>query len=183
MRRLPLSTAAPLGALLLIGSTACGDASPVDPGADALAPAMARHAARVETNQGLAALRAATAAYHRLEAAEADGFEALTPCLSNESGPGAMGYHYGNVEMIDEKLSVDAPELLVYAPHRDGGLRLVAVEWLIPTALVDSSDPPELLGHHFHEIAGTPFWGLHAWVWFHNPDGMFADFNPRVSCG
>jgi hypothetical protein len=23
---------------------------------------------------------------------------------------------------------------------------------------------------------------LHVWLWKHNPEGMFAQFNPRVSC-
>ena len=23
---------------------------------------------------------------------------------------------------------------------------------------------------------------LHAWLWQHNPAGMFEDFNPRVTC-
>jgi len=23
-------------------------------------------------------------------------------------------------------------------------------------------------------------WTLHAWIWYRNPDGVFADFNPRV---
>ncbi len=23
---------------------------------------------------------------------------------------------------------------------------------------------------------------MHAWVWKHNPSGMFADWNPNVSC-
>jgi hypothetical protein len=25
-------------------------------------------------------------------------------------------------------------------------------------------------------------WALHVWVWKHNPSGMFADWNPQVSC-
>jgi hypothetical protein len=30
---------------------------------------------------------------------------------------------------------------------------------------------------------GLPaFWELHAWVWRHNPNGLFDDWNPRVSC-
>ena len=30
---------------------------------------------------------------------------------------------------------------------------------------------------------GLPaFYELHAWIWEHNPRGMFEDWNPRVSC-
>ena len=25
-------------------------------------------------------------------------------------------------------------------------------------------------------------WGLHAWVWKENPSGMFANWNPNVTC-
>jgi hypothetical protein len=27
-----------------------------------------------------------------------------------------------------------------------------------------------------------PFYELHAWVWKHNPSGMFNDWNPLVTC-
>jgi len=27
-----------------------------------------------------------------------------------------------------------------------------------------------------------PFYELHAWLWKHNPAGMFDDWNPRVVC-
>jgi hypothetical protein len=26
-------------------------------------------------------------------------------------------------------------------------------------------------------------YALHVWVWRHNPEGLFAETNPRVSCG
>ena len=26
------------------------------------------------------------------------------------------------------------------------------------------------------------FYELHAWIWKHNPSGMFEDWNPTVSC-
>jgi hypothetical protein len=31
---------------------------------------------------------------------------------------------------------------------------------------------------HFNPSVGQ--WVLHAWVWSPNPDGMFADMNPRI---
>jgi hypothetical protein len=27
-----------------------------------------------------------------------------------------------------------------------------------------------------------PFYEIHAWIWQHNPDGMFKDWNPSGSC-
>ena len=31
-------------------------------------------------------------------------------------------------------------------------------------------------------VPAVGFWLQHAWVWKHNPAGMFADWNPEVSC-
>ncbi|MFO7892402.1 MAG: hypothetical protein R6U63_01600 [Longimicrobiales bacterium] len=44
-------------------------------------------------------------------------------------------------------------------------------------------EAPDLLGQHFHEFL-PPFadFALHAWVWKGNPNGVFANFNPTVSC-
>ena len=168
------------GGLLALGLAACGDQTPVEPAADGVSPSFAAHAERSEVNMGLAAVRAATARYQRVEEAVADGYETDGHCVAHPAGAGAMGYHYVNPSLMDDELSVDAPEALVYAPRRDGGMRLVAVEWLVPLPL--ATEAPELLGHHFHANEAVGIWGLHAWVWQHNPDGVFADFNPRVSC-
>ena len=48
--------------------------------------------------------------------------------------------------------------------------------------------PPSLFGQEFELVATPnryglpPFYELHAWLWKHNPSGMFNDWNPRVSC-
>ena len=47
---------------------------------------------------------------------------------------------------------------------------------------------PSLSGHEFHRVESPnrygppPFYALHAWVWEHNPDGITANWNPRVDC-
>jgi hypothetical protein len=47
---------------------------------------------------------------------------------------------------------------------------------------------PELFGHKFELLGANnryglpPFYELHAWIWKHNPRGMFDDWNPRVVC-
>lgn len=47
---------------------------------------------------------------------------------------------------------------------------------------------PSLFGQEFELVPagnryGLPdFYELHAWVWKHNPNGMFHDWNPTVSC-
>jgi hypothetical protein len=144
----------------------------------------------------LAQLRAATARFHRVENAIAAGYELgwvngsgvriITGCVSNPTA-GAMGYHYFNQALVaDNAVDPIEPEVLVYesAPH--GGLKLVAVEWVVrgphtnppgvPTA-------PSVLGMPMHILVpAVGFWLKHAWIWKHNPAGMFADWNPAVSC-
>src|SRR5262245_48049904 len=59
------------------------------------------------------------------------------------SGPeeGAMGVHYVNPALFDDKLEVDQPEALVYEPKRGGRLQLVAIEYITPAPAWHSSHP------------------------------------------
>lgn len=132
----------------------------------------------------LAEVRAATAAFHRVEAAEAAGWVpvvGLDHCFENP-GVGAMGYHYINVDLLDGTTDPQAPEALVYAPGPQGRLHLAAVEWIVPAVAWEGSEPPTVLGHDLHLNEALGVWVLHAWVFQHNPLGMFEDWNPRVSC-
>jgi hypothetical protein len=147
----------------------------------------------------LARVRRATAGFHRVESAVAAGYELgwvngagvriVAGCVSHPTA-GAMGYHYFNAElMADNGVDPVEPEVLVYAPNVDGDLRLVAVEWVVRSA--QSNPPgvataPSVLGMDMHILVPPPgpaFYLMHAWVWAHNPSGMFADWNPEVSCG
>jgi hypothetical protein len=58
-------------------------------------------------------------------------------------------------------------------------MRLVGVEYIVPLAF---DEPAPLFGQHFHANEGAGVWALHLWNWRHNPDGAFADWNPKVSC-
>ncbi len=109
-------------------------------------------------------------------------------CVAHATA-GAMGYHYFNAELMADN-GVDAlePEVLVYATDPAGGLRLVAVEWVVRSA---GSNPPgvatapSVLGMDMHILVPPPgpaFYLTHAWVWAHNPAGMFEDWNPKISC-
>lgn len=140
----------------------------------------------------LGSAKAGTAAFHSLQQAEAAGY-ALPPegplheCISSDSG--AMGFHYINGALLsgDEAAVADParPEALVYAPDRNGTLRLVAVEYVIFQS--DMPEQPELFGEPFMDMTVNPFglppfWALHAWVWENNAAGTFAPFNSAVSC-
>lgn len=129
----------------------------------------------------LASLRAATAPYHALDAAMAAGYRTrVTECMSSIAG--GMGIHYADLDRFDATIEADRPELLVYAPGPQGRLRLVAVEYAVPLAAWTQPEPPTLFGVPFHVNRAFGLWVLHAWVWAPNPAGMFADWNPRITC-
>jgi hypothetical protein len=133
-------------------------------------------------NKDLAALRRVTASFHDFQSAAAAGWSAqITGCMTSPDG--GMGFHYGNVALIDGSVRVEEPELLLYEPEQNGRLRLVAVEYIIPyTAHSRSAAPPVLFGQEFKQNDTFQLWGLHAWVWKENPSGMFANWNPKVTC-
>ena len=139
----------------------------------------------------LAEVRQATARYHDLDVALADGYQLgyggiVTGCIEHPTA-GAMGYHYFNAELFEDP-TVDPlrPEGLVYAPGPNGQLRLVAVEWVVPKAIWEAAGnvaPPSVLGADLHILNPALNWYIHhAWLWKPNPTDMFADWNPRVDC-
>lgn len=124
-------------------------------------------------NMELATARAATARYQRVEAALADGFVDIDLFV-----PG-MGYHFLNPDRVDGTFDPREPELLVYTRQSNGRMRLVAVEYAVPTS---EPRPEGFTGDTDVWDENTTFslWTLHAWVWLENPDGVFADLNPRL---
>lgn len=139
----------------------------------------------------LAAIRAATAKYHDISAALGEGYQLgynglVTGCIANP-GVGAMGYHYFNwAKMDDPAIVAEDPEVLVYHTGEDGTLVLGAVEWVVPKTVWEAAghtDPPTVFGHSLHVLNPVLNWYVeHAWIWTHNPAGMFADWNPNVTC-
>ena len=152
-------------------------------------------AASAESNE-LATARAATARYHRLDTALAAGHTGVVAdtagntCIE-EPGMGAMGIHYANGALFaDPAIDAANPEVLVYEPEANGQLRLVALEYVVLKDAWDATHnaPPSLFGQTFN-FTGTPnrfglppYYSLHAWIWKHNPAGMFEMWNPEVSC-
>ena len=135
--------------------------------------------------QQLAQVRRATAKYHNVENAIADGYIAAPHCIEHPA-LGGMGYHYANPGLLmDGALDPLRPELLLYAPSGNGGMKLVGVEYMVSDV---GQAHPTLFGRQFdgpmpgHEPGKPVHYDLHAWVWRANPDGIFSQFNPNVSC-
>lgn len=141
------------------------------------------------TQRDLAQVRAAIARFNTPDRATAAGWQ-LLPGLDHcfESPEmGGMGVHYIDPDQLGNgTLDPLRPEALVFVPGPQGQLRLGAVEYIVPIA--DPDDPgeaPSVLGHELHRLEPVPgvhVWGLHVWLFEPNPAGMFADWNPRVSC-
>jgi hypothetical protein len=157
----------------------------------------------------LAQVRNATAAYHDVSQAEEAGYMAPPPEACVASPAGTMGYHYVNAALIAQAGVVpEKPEVLLYLPKAGGGVRLIGVEYLQPVLLrsptgaigpwfeatpwpagyVVVNQHPSLFGQPFngpmagHEPGMPWHWDLHVWIWSPNPSGMFAQFNPSLSC-
>jgi hypothetical protein len=135
--------------------------------------------------QELAAVRRATAKYHDVQQALADGYVPVSPC-EELPGKGGMGIHYLNPALAQDLESDPLrPEILLYVPSEQGP-RLVGVEYFQANA---GQQAPRLFGRRFDgPMAGhTPdmpeHYDLHVWLWQANPDGIFAAWNPTVRCG
>jgi len=160
---------------------------------------------------GADAVRQATAAFHDVDKAIAAGY--LTPVGGHceKTAAGAMGVHSVNPVLLqNQALIPEQPEVLLYLPDRRGNYRLVGVEYIQVLLLRNtqtgqvgpwfSPDPwpaenvvvnstPSLFGQSFQgpmpgHVPGMPWhYDLHMWIWNPNPSGMFAQWNPAISCG
>jgi hypothetical protein len=136
-------------------------------------------------------VRRATMAYKDVKVAEASGYVPAGPCVEDPKY-GGMGVHYENLALVEDGiLDPLRPEVLVYQPTKNGKLRLGAVEYLQvddDQDLATDDDRPWLFGVPFdgpmlgHSPTMPIHYDLHVWLYKHNPAGIFAMWNPRVSC-
>ncbi len=144
----------------------------------------------------IARMRAATATFHNIANAEDASYGLLhdlagLTCIAMP-GEGGMGVHFVNGALVgDPGLDIRTPEALVYAPDRDGTLRLAALEFIVDKAAWDAhhSKPPRLFGGTFFDqtpapnrFGLAPFYSQHVWIWKNNPAGILAMWNPTVHC-
>ena len=162
-----------------------------------VAAASAMATGPVTAAPGDAALaRQGTSAYHdpTLVTGDSDWFQLYDlndiTCIDNPAG--GMGIHFVNGARVgDATENAAEPEAVIYEPTKDGGMRLVAVEYVVTKqAWEDAGNTgvPRLYGQDFELVPagnryGLPdFYELHAWIWKHNPSGLNEDWNPTVSC-
>jgi hypothetical protein len=152
-------------------------------------------AATGDNNGGLGAARAATAKFQQFSAAAAGGRGELKDAVGiaciDAPGLGAMGIHWVKGSIVgDGAVNPTDPEAVIYEPQANGWMPLVAVEYVVFQADWDKnhSSRPSLFGQQFNftpspnRFGLPPFYSLHAWLWKNNPSGMFAPWNPNVSC-
>lgn len=162
---------------ILIALTACADdpapATPLEPAVGSI-PATQRAA--------LNAARAATARFQHFDEARKAGYTTLflNSCIADER-LGGMGFHYVNQELLDDRLEVTRPEAVLYELDATGRRRLVALEYVVPADAWTKTEPPRLFGREL-TLNAFNLYALHVWIWKENPSGLFADWNPTVSC-
>jgi len=93
---------------------------------------------------------------------------------------------------VDDLDALDGDAPAVIAPSATAeSRRLVAAEWIVVDKdqnLATDDDRPSLFGMPFDgpmpgHVDGMPIhYDLHVWLWKHNPSGLFAPWNPSVSC-
>jgi len=124
--------------------------------------------------------------FFNFDVAVAAGWDTIPGGECVESPMGGMGYHLQNLDQLaNGHLNLLRPEALLYAPIEDGSLKFVGVEYIIPGDLWDDPEPPVFLEQPLHfnpNVGPAGIWALHVWVVEENPNGIFADWNPDVSC-
>jgi hypothetical protein len=123
---------------------------------------------------------------------------------------GAMGIHYFRPDLLGvteppaprvngtgTHTDFRTPAILIYEPQPDGSLQLVAVENLVFAAAwraAGHTERPSFQGVPYDSMVddpGTPIdeahmfephFDRHVWLYRENPGGIFAQFNPAVTC-
>jgi hypothetical protein len=136
-----------------------------------------------KVRRDLEVLRAATTRFHDIAAAHAAGYPSTMPKCIADSTMGGMGYHLIDRSLFDDKLEIERPEMLIYAPAAEGKVELVAVEYVVPyRAVPATAKPPRIFDQDLKRYDQLNYWALHVWAWRPNPSGLFADWNPTVRC-
>ena len=194
-RRFPRAIAhAALALLMVSGSTARGRAQDHDGHDGHGAAAGAPQKMTAQQNDLVRAVREATGQFsHVTDPAQLGDQYALTFGCVSGGDFGAMGLHFVRGDILhDGDVNASEPEILLFEPTRNGGIRLTGVDFIVFKAEWEAKHkgegPPSLHGQLFHlfdspnRFGLDPFYTLHVWAWKENPNGTFTNWNPNVSC-
>ena len=138
-------------------------------------------AASTSQSELLLSVLRANARFHSTAQAIKAGYEPDDHCVS-VPGLGGMGFHWVNPSLVDPVYDPLKPEAILYATGPSGNLRLIAVEYIV----INVGQPAPVFGDQPFDVGGTPVpvphWSLHVWLYENNPSGIFAPFNPNISC-
>jgi hypothetical protein len=120
---------------------------------------------------------------------------------------GAMGVHYFRPDLLGitaqaprvagngTHTDFSKPAVLIYEPQPDGRMSLVAIENLVWLDAWRNKELPAFSGNEYYRMVDNPatpdideahgfmpHFELHMWLFRDNPNGMFAPFNPGVTC-
>lgn len=123
---------------------------------------------------------------------------------------GVMGIHYFRPDLLgitgppDPRVNGTGthtdflnPAVLIYEPQENGSLELVAVENLVfieAWEAAGNKEPPSFQGVPYDRMADDPATELdeahmfephydrHVWIFRENPNGIFAQYNPKATC-
>jgi hypothetical protein len=132
------------------------------------------------------------------------------PMMGRPAELGAMGVHYFRPDLLGISAPPNPrvngngthtdfrkPGILIYEPQPDGSLKLVAVENLVfqkSWHAAGNRKPPSFHGVDYDRMQDDPatkideahmfepHYDRHVWLYRDNPNGMFAQFNPKVDC-
>jgi hypothetical protein len=165
----------------------------------------------------LAEVRAATERFRDVKVALAEGYlrDPMNVCETAEmmgkpAALGGMGIHFFRPDMLGisgppnprvngngTHTDFRRPAILIYEPHHDGSLELVAVENLVfakAWKAAGNDAPPSFHGVPYDFMADDPatpvdeahmfepHYDRHVWIYRTNPNGIFVPFNPAVTC-
>jgi hypothetical protein len=130
--------------------------------------------------------------------------------MGRPASQGAMGIHFLRPDLLGitappsprvvgtgTHTDFRKPSILIYEPQADGSLQLVAVENLVFAAAwraAGHTEPPSFHGVKWDSMIDDPATAVdeahmfephfdrHVWIYRENPNGVFAQFNPAVSC-
>jgi hypothetical protein len=175
-----------LACALVLASACAGEDADTDEMATP-EPAAMDHAApaaelTAEEQQAVAGVRQIADQYRDFAAAKTAGYTKQYPEGCVQTADGSQGFHFMNEALVDDKIDINTPELVMFEPKADGTMELIGVDYVIPFDRWTSAEPPQVLGRPMMRNEPLGVWALHIWTHRDNPSGMFAAFNPAANC-